>query len=273
MKDPLQKESFEKKAALIFAALSAGLYAYFKKLESGAVRSRLVARRMLSELVDQSAGAVGQWTEEAVPQMYKLGMLYGIQEMKRKGLDVLDRTRLTGIHREELARLVDTERLRLMESMEGVKKNAFFSLDEAFRIQAKAKVLEGVERAEAIGEIKRDVRELIKARGFDGLRDAGGKVWDLDTYSEMAVRTIHTEVHNTAITNVALENGYDLVQITSHAGSCKLCAPWEGEVLSLTGTSKGYDSMESAKSDGLFHCNCKHSFTPITPEEAEQLPG
>ena len=36
--------------------------------------------------------------------------------------------------------------------------------------------------------------------------------------------------------------------------------PWQGKVLSITGKTKGYPTLEEAKAAGLFHPNCRHAY-------------
>lgn len=42
------------------------------------------------------------------------------------------------------------------------------------------------------------------------------------------------------------------------------CRPYENEVLSLTGRTKGYTTLAEAKANGLQHANCRHSISPYT---------
>jgi hypothetical protein len=59
------------------------------------------------------------------------------------------------------------------------------------------------------------------------------------------------------------------VQVSDHFGECALCRPYENEVLSLTGRTKGYTTLAKAKSNGLQHSNCRHSISPFTEGLAE----
>lgn len=58
----------------------------------------------------------------------------------------------------------------------------------------------------------------------------------------------------------AIQYGEDLVRVI-HAGispTCELCAPFENKILSITGYTQGYISIESAEAYGLHHPNCDH---------------
>lgn len=55
------------------------------------------------------------------------------------------------------------------------------------------------------------------------------------------------------------DNWYVSNNIISHN-----CRPYENEVLSLTGRTKGYTTLAEAKANGLQHANCRHSISPYT---------
>lgn len=43
--------------------------------------------------------------------------------------------------------------------------------------------------------------------------------------------------------------------------TCDKRSPWGGKVLSLTGETPGYPTMAEAKAAGLFHPNCRHTYS------------
>lgn len=53
--------------------------------------------------------------------------------------------------------------------------------------------------------------------------------------------------------------GHDLVKISTHTTDCPLCKPWQGKILSITGKTKGYPTLDEAKAAGLFHEGCAHA--------------
>jgi len=65
----------------------------------------------------------------------------------------------------------------------------------------------------------------------------------------------------------------DLVQLTSHASPCPICAPLEGRVYSLSGESDRFPSVDRALPDrhGTIHPNCRHRFVPYVPELADNV--
>jgi hypothetical protein len=78
------------------------------------------------------------------------------------------------------------------------------------------------------------------------------------------------EARNRGLLNRVLENGFDLVQVSSHLTSCNQCAPWEGQILSMTGETAGYPTVAEAEAGGLFHPNCRHAINTINPSLANK---
>lgn len=129
-----------------------------------------------------------------------------------------------------------------------------------------------------------DALNGFAARGIEGFTDKAGRTWHIDTYAEMATRTGAAHALRTAYEGELIARGEDLVLVTGNTYTCRLCAPWQDKVLSLTGlypegvhrlpsaVGDGYvtvhvaGTLEEARAAGLHHPNCTHS-------EGLYLPG
>lgn len=129
-----------------------------------------------------------------------------------------------------------------------------------------------------------DALNGFAARGIEGFTDKAGRTWHIDTYAEMATRTGAAHALRTAYEGELIARGEDLVIVTGNTYTCRLCAPWQDKVLSLTGlypagthrlpsaVGDGYvtvhvaGTLEEARAAGLHHPNCTHS-------EGLYLPG
>lgn len=126
------------------------------------------------------------------------------------------------------------------------------------------------------------------AKGITGFTDRAGRKWQLDSYAEMAVRTSTHRAALAAHNEQLIANGYDLVVVSAHPDPAPMCAPYERQVLSLTGKTPAGErelgghtvtvkaSMAAAEAAGLHHPNCGHTHTlyiPGTPvPEPEENP-
>jgi hypothetical protein len=97
------------------------------------------------------------------------------------------------------------------------------------------------------------------AKGITGFVDKSGRGWNLHSYTEMAMRTGTAKAAVKGHTDRLQEHGLDLMIISDAPRECPLCRPWEGRVVSISGASADYPSMDMARNAGLFHANCRHS--------------
>lgn len=117
------------------------------------------------------------------------------------------------------------------------------------RIQASQKMLNG-----------------FAAKGITSFVDKSGRNWDLSSYAEMCARTVSSHAALQGHIDRQIEVGEDLVKVSSIGTTCPICARWQGVVLSISGNSPKYHSVEEAKASGLFHPNCKHTLVMHVPE-------
>ena len=140
------------------------------------------------------------------------------------------------------------------------------------------KGLEMVMKQQVLGtrlNVEKDFVEKLQREGLTAFTDKSGRRWSLWSYADMVTRTTARQAEVTsALTKIP---GQDLFRITSHRSTCSLCAPYEGRVYSLSGTSPYYPPLSSAFGkidkngpDTLanswlnIHPNCLHSLVPFT---------
>jgi len=174
------------------------------------------------------------------------------------------------IHKEAITNLIDDIGTYFAGSMTGVKRNTITLLNLAVKEEIMWKVAEGRISGEALKKIKAMVKGVFEEQGIFFLKDKANRTWTLDRYTEMLIRTKAVEARNRGLINRVLENDYDLVQVSDHTGECEMCRPWENKILSLTGKTKGYPTLDRAMAEGLFHPNCKHAINTLIPELAKQ---
>lgn len=103
--------------------------------------------------------------------------------------------------------------------------------------------------------------EHFANRGIVSFVDKAGRHWDMETYSEMATLTAVERATREGYLDTIQEFGFDLVEVSSHYGACPLCEPWQGVVLSVSGTTPGYHTLAEAEGAGLFHPRCLHDIS------------
>lgn len=104
------------------------------------------------------------------------------------------------------------------------------------------------------------------ALGITNFVDKSGRKWNLASYAEMCARTTAAHAALNGHIQRQVELGRDLMKVSSIGATCPICAKWQGVVLSITGKTPDYKTIEQAKADGLFHPNCKHTLVMHIPE-------
>ncbi len=108
-------------------------------------------------------------------------------------------------------------------------------------------------------QVAQEALNRFAAKGITGFVDKAGRGWNLESYTEMAMRTGTAKAAVKGHTDRLQEHGLDLVIISDAPRECPLCAIWEGKVLSISGADPEHPSMESARNAGLWHPGCRHS--------------
>ncbi|WP_042400179.1 phage minor capsid protein [Streptacidiphilus carbonis] len=104
--------------------------------------------------------------------------------------------------------------------------------------------------------------DALAAQGLVGFVDRAGRRWNLAGYAEMATRTAVSNAWDERQADELTRIGVDLVVVGTHSteGSCRLCRPWLGRSLSLTGATPGFPTLADAKATGFRHPNCRCSW-------------
>jgi Phage minor capsid protein 2 len=121
----------------------------------------------------------------------------------------------------------------------------------------------------------------LTGHGITGFTDRAGRNWDLLAYVEMATRTAVSNAYDNLQNAALIRGGHDLIYTLTHSteGSCPLCIPWLGKVLSLTGATTGDaeitdaaglrvrlhvdGTLGEARAAGFRHPNCRCSWIPF----------
>ncbi len=93
--------------------------------------------------------------------------------------------------------------------------------------------------------------------------DAGGRVWDNESYCKMLSRTVLLNAGRQSYFDACAANGDDVVRVTVSGNPCPACAVWENRLLSISGATEGLPTVSQATAAGLCHPNCTHSFVAV----------
>lgn len=160
-----------------------------------------------------------------------------------------------------------------------------FSRDTYIELQTATKTaLNGVKTQvnDIIKDLRKDgqdslynVRETLlkelQKHNLTSVKYSNGAEMPLNAYAAMVARSARIETTNISAIGGALEDGTDLVKMTSVSQCCKLCGAYQGKVYSISGKDKRFPALfKTVLKNGyaLPHPNCRHEFIPWF-EEAE----
>jgi len=129
-------------------------------------------------------------------------------------------------------------------------------------------VAKGILEGKGRRVVAREIRDNILKEYADKPLIINGRTYNVQSYADMVARTKTAEAQTAGTVNRIVESGHDLAMVTSH-GAPDACSLYEGKVVSLSGTSEKYPSIDSLPRGGPpFHPNCKHGLAPYVEELA-----
>lgn len=229
-------------------------WAEAKALDIG--RLRLEVQRILAALDSNAARAITQALTEAfgagaADTAAELGG--GFARTTGRALDALVRETVagvTGTHSAILRTTADKYREIVAEATTRI------SIGTETRREATARALQQFARG-----------------GIRGFVDTAGRQWEIETYAEMATRTASGRAAIAGSLERMEQRGIDLVIVSNAPEECKICRPWEGKVLSVSGNTRGEladgtkvaGTVAQAQAAGLQHSNCRHNLSAYVP--------
>ena len=234
------------------------------------VANRKAILSQIEQILTDLGVDVNTFLEKEIPKYYKVGAADAIKQLDNIDAEIAVSTGFNRIHQQAIAALVDDASRAFGESMTGVARSAELLLGKVSRETLTQKIAEGMIGGKARKEVAKVIKSTLQEQGLDALIDKGGHSWTLDRYADMLFRTKVVEARNRGLINRMVENDYDLVQVSSHPGTCPICADWQGQILSASGQTPGYPTVADAEADGLFHPNCRHAINVLIPSLASK---
>ena len=270
---PLQVEVNEKNIERLATTFKTTYQAIIKEIATatdfGVANRKVILAQIEARLTDLGVDTQ-KFIETELKTQYKSGAADAIKQLKNTGADIGVSEGFNRVHTEAIAALVDDASRSFAESMTGVNRSAQLLLGRVSREAITQKLAEGVIGGKARREVIKIIKSTLQEQGLAALIDKAGRKWELDRYADMLFRTKAVEARNRGMINRMVENDYDLVQVSAHSGTCPICEPWQGKVLSARGATRGYETVAKAEAAGLFHPNCRHAINVMIPSLAKK---
>lgn len=181
------------------------------------------------------------------------GKTTAIEQLRKKGYKkVVDNSEIYSELANSQKQLIRADLEKIIAGIKANSRRNITEMREAFILQKK--------------KLTAGFMDTFKKYGVAYFTDRAGRRWTLERYIDMATTTTIASVNRQAYFAKSLEWGNDLVRVY-HIGispECPLCAPFTGKVLSITGKTKNYMSVNEASQSGhLFSYNCDHDMMAL----------
>lgn len=245
--------------------------ANFRELEA------IDAQERINALIRKLNRLSIKWVNKSIPQAYEKSYIIAKTSLEILGAE-RDKFFNMKIHRFNVDEYIEKTMKDLITANQSIKNNVRMYLYLARRASSGLMQIQsfGFADDEIISEIIMDTIELGEARGYASSRiyehlrlklldgkfiDKAGRNYNLRDYSKMVARTRLRQAQTDAVKNTCRQYENDLVQWSRHANSCPICAPYEGQIYSLSGKNPRYPLLTA---EPPLHPNCEHDISPTS---------
>lgn len=175
-------------------------------------------------------------------------------------------TQFFGMNKKKLDALIKSTK----NDFEDVQQAVYRKMDDVYRQTIFKTEYQLASGAISLGKAIDKATEDFLAKGIDCIVYSNGRHVNIADYAEMALRTASHRATLLGEGSKRDEHGVHLVFVSAHANACKLCLPWQGQILIddvFSHPSKEYIArykdkyklLSDAIKAGLLHPNCRHT--------------
>lgn len=238
----------------------------------------------VNKIIAELAAKSNEYINTAIPAEYQKSLDEVYDYFQQNNLEMLPPHSFAQIHADAVYALTREMQYNIGQGLEQAGRQVLRYLDDSRDNTLRKIGLESSAEKKAMGSTVNDMRksmiDKLNTGGFMTVQyGSGTKAYQvsLDTYASMVARSTTREAGNLARINQLSTNGYDLVIMTSHYPTCRVCAKLQGRVFSLSGKDKRFPSLYATAFKGGYnnvHPNCRHSVHPFvesmqSPEELQ----
>lgn len=208
----------------------------------------------------------------AVPAEYQRGLedIYKVFEANGVMMDAPNL--FAGVHTEAVYQLVREMRYQMNQGIAQAGKRlvnqVIDSRSELLRQTSLETAAEKLASGTTINDMRKSLVGKLESEGYMAVQYGSGPdayQVPLDHYATLCARTIPLQAGNQARENQLTENGYDLVEMTTHYPTCAICAQYQGRIYSISGNDQRFPPLSKPFSGGYhgIHPQCTHTVVPF----------
>jgi hypothetical protein len=212
------------------------LATYADRLDKGTLSAK---SRAIKNIADKYNLQLEAWANITIPSLYYEGMTNAVNASIKGGQVYEFSQSFVSLHQEALEALISQTYTYTDKIAQGIQDTGTRALTFAEQEKIKVEIGKGLVTGADQNAIAKGVANVLKQAEATAVVSVAGRRQGIDTYASTLARSILTDAQWQGTSNTIIQEGYDLVQVSDHFGECSLCRPYENEVLSLTGRTKG----------------------------------
>lgn len=220
---------------------------------------------VLTDLLRQS----NEWSNEFIPLEYKKGVERVVRQYEEMGIASATYDQFSRLHQGQIDILIQNT----VDNFETATNFVGRNINDTIRQISIESVRQATLTGGTVQSIRKDLTQKFIDNNILAMRTRNGRNINLRAYAETVARSTTRESQNLAQINHMQYQNKDLVQMSSHLTTCPVCAPLQGRVYSISGTSTEYPPLTRAYTGdhANVHANCRHVLSPYEPELDEAV--
>ena len=248
-------------------------------IESGTNNKSSTFHKQLTEKVNkifsEHNAKASEWVQSSVTNLYK-GSKDEVDKSMKDALKMSDdeyddAIKLSQKKKDELEsksiqKIVDDKNAQIKFANSTLQRN----IVGAIKDNAK-------EKGKRQKDIAKSLKEDIYSQDGDGrisikCRDGKVRKYDPQKYAETVAKQAEGETRNTAALNQSKELGTEIMEMSSHSPTCKICAKLQGRWYSLNKENEDYPYIHDTawKNGKTVHPGCRHTFRPVLLDNVDE---
>lgn len=220
----------------------------------------------ITQLLDALQMTVGQVFPEEIAEAYLQGHSLGGDLLE--GIDGEVKGNLKNKLHAEAVQEIAAKGMSDLEAAIRTAGVAAIACIEGTLEKVQQDIAEGVIKGASTKVITEAVKKSFLEAGMTSFLTSDDRALPLDFYAMTVTRTKVRDAHAQGAANRYKENDIDLVRFNQRSYTCKVCGSRQGMVVSLTGKTEGYPTVDDIGGLPPFHPNCKHYPIPVTDPSA-----
>lgn len=241
---------------------------YLMSVDPASLDARMQKRllKQIEEILSELNKNAKEWIEENIPKAYREGQASALVSLGEAAsiASAIDMVTASRLNRHYVEALINDTYDDLLQATQNTRRRVKQVIREIVAHQLRLKAAQNLGRKTMTRDVIKEMRERLGEAGQFAIRDRANRVWKIEDYADVVVRTKIMQAHIEGSRNEAMQRGALYGVISSH-GATDACKFHEGRIVKLVPEAPGpYPTVEQLRASGqIFHPRCRHNVMPI----------